>query len=426
MTQTDTPSAASPALGRSPRNAYGILDGCFLFLLFLSFSFPLRITIGSFEYYTLPEIAAFLYIVWRFASRPKESAKPNAAVSFFLRACWLAVAWIAVLWLCASNWQDRHGPLLDWILAVTLLTIIVRFPPKIPEGIKRYATLFVLAALPNVIYGVVQFFIGSGLRHKDLLGWRWRAGSIPVNGFFTSPNDLAIFVFWSLLLAVGLAVAERRWNYRRMAFTVLAVVYGFVLFGTYSRLTLAAAICALAAFFLLPVLQRKHFLWLSALYPLSVVGVVVGVSQFYPIRKLLSHRLVLWQRTLNVIFQNPVNLLFGYLSSARLRGASIWWIPHNIYLLAWVEFGIVGFLGLVALAVFLAVQSWKHFESLRTNPLWAALTLALGGMMLIIGMGSLYLFEGFTLLTFFTLVALWCVLFNGLSASPEGSSTIAS
>jgi hypothetical protein len=49
----------------------------------------------------------------------------------------------------------------------------------------------------------------------------------------------------------------------------------------------------------------------------------------------------------------------------------------------------------------------------------------LGGMMFIIGIGSLYLYEGFTLLTFFTLLAFWCVLFNGLSAPPEGTPRIA-
>jgi hypothetical protein len=384
-----------------------VVDSCFLFIPFLSMTTPLGLSTGT-PNFTVQEIAAFFFIVWRVSTLPKEKAAPHKIVSILLWGCWLAVAWIGLIWLCAANWSDRRSPLIDWILAVSLFTLFVRVPPKNRQGLKLFAILFILAALPNLTAGIYQHFGGIGHRHKDLLGWNWKAESTPIQGFFSSPNDLAIYLYWILILTVGLARAERRWNIQRIIFSCLAVLCSLALYWTYSRLTLLAAGCALAGIFLLPIIPRKRMLGLAVAVPLAATGIILWISMFYPLRKLFSRRLILWSRTIQVIFQEPLRMALGYLSTDPLRGKlSVWWIPHNIYLLAWMEFGIPGFLGLAALAFFILGFCWTRYDALRTEPLPAALSLGMLGMMFIIGMGSLYLYEGFTLLIFFSLLGLW-------------------
>jgi len=420
-------AALSPALPQKSRpalNVFAIVDGILLFILFLSMTTPLGISTGT-PNFSVPEIAAFLYIVWRVVTLPKEKAAPQKLISILLWGCWLAVAWIALIWFCAANWSDRRSPLIDWILAVSLFTVIVRVPPKDQQGLKLFALIFVLAALPNLLAGILQHFLGIGHWHKDLLGWNWKAADKPVQGFFSSPNDLGIFLFWVLILTVGLARGERRWNFLRIGSVCVAVLCSLALYWTYSRLALLAAGCALAGIFLLPILTRKRMLELAAAVPFVAAGIVLWISTFYPVRKLFSRRLVLWGRTIRVIFEEPLRVCLGYLSTEPIRGElSVWWIPHNIYLLAWMQFGIPGFLGLAALAFFILGFSWTRYDSLRKDPLPAALGWGMLGMLFVIGMGSLYLYEGFTLLIFFSLLGLWGNLNRDLPPSPRQDSPI--
>jgi hypothetical protein len=406
MNQNPTLPTASPSEPKRAWDPVALLDGILLLVLFLSWTTPLGIPADGLPF-SVPEICVIVYILWKVATLPKERAKPGQTASVLIWGCWLAVAWIGIVWMLADNWAARRSPLMDWTMAVALFTLLVVSPPKNRPGITAFTILFVLAALPNAAAGISQLFWGSGLRHKNLLGWNWRVSSTPIRGFFSSPNDLAIYMFWTLTLAVGLAQAERRWNLRRIAFSCLAVLFGLVLFCTYSRLALVAAVCALAGIFLLPRLPRKRLLQAAAAVPLILVGLAAWISTFYPLRKLFSGRLALWQRTFRILFEEPSRAVIGFLSTEQVRRNSVWWIPHNIYLLAWMEFGILGFLGLILLAVFILAHAWIRYDSLRTDRLSAALTVGMVGMLFIIGMGSLYLYEGFTLFIFFGLLALW-------------------
>ena len=416
-----TATAHNPDPHPAPR-AFLILDSLFLFIMFLSWTTPLGIPNLSADF-TFPEITVFLYILWRVATLPGEKPTSGKLKTVLLWGLWLSLVWIVLIWLSAPNWRDRRSPLIDWILAVSLFTLFVRIPPKHRHGLKLMAILFALSAIPNALAGIHQHFWGSGLRNKDLLGWNWRAESSPIKGFFSSPNDLAIYMFWALMLSLGIARGERRWNTLRIVFSILTVMFGLTLYWTYSRLALLGAGCAVAGIFLMPWLPKKRMLWLASAVPVVAAGIVFWISTFYPIRKLFSRRLVLWERTIHVLFQEPSRAAFGYLSTEPLRGPlSVWWIPHNIYLLAWMEFGIPGFLGLAALAFFVLACCWSLYEHLRENPLPAALSAGMLGMLFIIGIGSLYLYEGFTLFIFFALLGLWTNLLGEIPPSPQADS----
>ena len=69
----------------------------------------------------------------------------------------------------------------------------------------------------------MQHAMGIGLSSKDLSGWGINAASFPITGFFGHSNDLAVYLFWPLLVGVGLFAAIRSWC--KIPYLVLTLLF---------------------------------------------------------------------------------------------------------------------------------------------------------------------------------------------------------
>ncbi len=391
-----------------------IIEAVLLFLLFFSCTIPYSPIAGS-VIVSPSEIFAFLFILWRWTVGGTDAAALDRGVRRLIWGFRIFAVWSGILWLFSSDWIDRRGMFVDWVLAALLADCLVRSPWK---DWRRTASLFVLAAIPTAVWGVLQRAMGIGLPPKDLAGWGMNAASFPIYGFFGHSNDLAAYLYWPLLVCVGLILAYK--TRRRIAFVLLAVLYAVVMYWTISRTTLFALVfVAVIAALALLIRRRSIFaLAFAAGAGLSAIGIawIFTTVPRWRIDAVLSGRLELWNRGLQLIFTDKFLLPFGYSLGSTANNPSIWWLPHNIYSLAWLEFGWPGILGLIGLGVYLIYSGWKRYDEIRGRPWAVVLWGGLAGLFLIGGMADLYFHEPYVIISFICVLGLWAAMLREMDA----------
>ncbi len=415
-----TTNSSLKSRGRSP--AFQIpsavlkkIEYFLLFLLFLSCSSPYRFSTVS-SSIGLTEIGAWIFIFWRWMTGGGGEETERTA-RWLTRGLRVIAVWAGILWLLSANWDGRRGMFYDWLLAALVCSAVIRSPVR---DSNRLALIFVLAALPNAFLGVVQYLSGIGLASKDFSGWNPGAASLPVYGFFGHSNDLAVFLYWPLLLSAGLAFLRRGWS--RLPYALMAVLFGLAMYWTISRstlLTLGVVAAILALMYFLP--RRKTFL--AAMAAGMGVGVLLLAGIFLTqnidrINRLLSGRLNLWSSAIQVISADPFWLPFGYLSFPP-DGRSVFWLPHNIYILSWMEFGWPGLVLLIGMAVFFLAGGLKRYAGLRRHPAAACLWAGLTGLFLVNGMASLYFHEPYVIVNFMCVAAIWIFQICEIDSTPS-------
>jgi hypothetical protein len=398
------------------------LEYVLLFALFLSCTTSYRIPVGS-TTISPAEIFSWLFILWRWTVGGTESSKLGRGVRRLIWAFRAFAVYAGILWFFSNDWLLRREMFTDWLLAALLIDCLLRSPWR---NWKPVAALFVLAALPNGVWGVLQHVMGIGLMAKDLSGWGRNAASFPIMGFFGWSNDLAVYLYWPLLACVGLAAVFRSW--RRIPFLALALLYSLVMYWTISRSTfLTLGFAAIITLFLLLFRRRRQFLLAMAiLIGLAALGLawILHTKSLAWINYTLSGRLDLWNQGLQIIVSDKYLLPFGYLSipPPNLR---YWWLPHNIYTLSWIEFGIPGFLFLIGLGGFFLYAGWKRYEKLRIHFPATALWTGLAGLFLINGMASLYFHEPYVIVNFLCAAAIWLWQIREIDLPPSsGDSSV--
>jgi hypothetical protein len=411
-----------PAAGSGPPGS-GILsirngEILFLSLLFLSFSTPYRLYFDNFTV-SVTELGAWLYVLWRMAAG--GGLPPlTPAVRWLRRGFWTIAAWSLAVFMLSANWDIRRDQVIEWLLAALVLESLLRSPIR---NWKGFAVLLVLTALPNAVLGWQQNLTGVGLAGKDFFGWSEEAASSPVFGFFGHSNDLAVYLYWPFLLSCGLTAAFR--SRRRILFGALTVLLGSVLVLTISRSTLFTLL-AVGVLLGLLVLAREKYLFLGITAGGGVLALLAARLMYLtqPIRlinRFLSGRLTLWARAWQLVAGDPLLLPFGFL---QIHPAESWifWVPHNIYLLAWIEFGWPGLLLQAGLALFFLATGWRRYATLRADLPAAILWLGLAAEFLLNGMFSLYLHEPYVVVGFTCIVAVWILQLGGAepAAAPDG------
>ena len=388
-----------------------------LFLLFLFSSTPYRITVNSFSV-SLTEIFAWIYILWRWAAGGRQDKEAERGIRWLIRGFFMLAAWSGFLWLLSIDWNTRRIMFLDWALAALVFLCLLRSPIK---DWRRIALLFVLAALPNAILGMLQHAMGIGLAPKDFSGWGNDASNFPVYGYFRHSNDLAVYLYWPFLISAALSFVHRTWS--RLFFAVLTVLFGVVLYWTISRSTLLTiAILVVLVPIIFFVSRRKSFLRILAvgigIAALALAGILL-TQPIGRINEILSGRLDLWGGALRIIFQDEYLLPLGYLAIPP-ESLRVFWIPHNIYILFWIEFGWVGIILLAGMAGFLLWTGWTRYEKLHSHRPAAVLWSGLAGLFLINGMASLYFHETHIIVAFICVAAIWIAQIREIDSAAPG------
>jgi hypothetical protein len=398
-----------------------LVEYSLLGIFFLTCSIPHKVNIGSFSIFPI-EMAAFAYLVWRGVWGKKNRRPIPQRETLVLAGFAVLVATSLVIWLVAVNWPSRTDLLWGWIFATLFLAAFLDSARQKEIDWRVVAGLFVICALPNAVTGLLQEAAGGGGRGKGFIGWSWHESLVPISGLFGYANEMAIFQYWPVILSAGLALFTKRLT--RIVFSALALVHFLVLFLTVTRTIIAAVVIVVALLGVLQIMKNRKqaAAWLGG-GAILAAAVFVAILPFLPAR-IFSGRFELWSRALKVIFSDPFKLPLGYLVLDTHK-IPAFWLPHNIYLYAWLFFGWVGLLLLVALVVFLFIQGWKRYTQMRDHAFARALWLGLVVMLLVNGMASLYLHEIYHVVTFALILAVWMVAWRDVADKSEMDASAA-
>lgn len=233
-----------------------------------------------------------------------------------------------------------------------------------PERIRVFLVAAFVAFVVPAIVGLAQFV---GIMHLTTDPY----DPVPldrIRGTFSHPNVFATYlamflVFWIAMLPR----VEARW--RRYIAPACALA-GALLLLTYSR---AAWLAALVGLLAVAILQSHRLFW-ALIVGLFVVVVMVpsvttrvsdlsgstGASSTTADKNSVSWRFDYWKRILPEARQNPVTGL-GLEMVAVTQPDH--YAPHNVYIQAIVELGVVGFLAVLAVIAAIASdlrRAWRR------------------------------------------------------------------
>lgn len=242
--------------------------------------------------------------------------------------------------------------------AVAMLAIVDRFVSDRRRA--RAVLMAVLAAsLVPMAVALYQAAGGTGARFVD--------GFSRVRGTFVHPNPLSLFL--TFLLIIGVAALFGVHGRARLIVLAYDGVVCSVLLLTYAR---GAWIAAVVGVVVIALCLRKW--WLVALVCLGIgllaVAVPSSTQRFADVGRedrsngdpsnSLSWRLQYWRRSLDLLEENPVTGVgIGMVGERMPEGVP----PHNDYVRALVETGVVGLASYLILIGALAVTAWRALRA---------------------------------------------------------------
>jgi hypothetical protein len=306
----------------------------------------------------------------------------------------------ALLWLAAQRRSGRWVPASrsTWSLWVFAAACAISVPTSLTRGGSATSLLKVIAGV--LMFSVLEQYLGQRPdRARRLIGCLFLSLVVPatlgfrqlfthgltyvtatadfsrVAGSFVDPTSFAVFLVMLLPMAALLVVYARGWA-RTAAATVL-VASGVLLIATYTREAWIAAIISLAY---LGIRARREVLYvLVAVVVVLLIAVPSVSSRFADLHassslpagvpnNSLSWRMSYWKSLIPMAGINPVTGI-GFDAVERVRPEKL--APHNMFVEAYVETGVVGLAALLGVLWCFTVDLRRRVRLAR--PGWEAL-----------------------------------------------------
>ena len=190
------------------------------------------------------------------------------------------------------------------------------------------------------------------------------------------PNEYAQYVLIALGLIIAVIPIVKRWSVKILC-CMFAIFLGYRGFFTYSKsyaLTLLLLFIIFSGLFLFKFIKKNKRDALIIVIPLLILYFIGGYFIFENILKpifekragddLLTGRGDIWKYYINEIFSRVDCLIFGCGASNTLYlGSEIKYVPHNLYIEYFVQFGLLG----IFLLVVIFMDSLRNiFRKLRS------------------------------------------------------------
>lgn len=216
---------------------------------------------------------------------------------------------------------------------------------------EKYISYFMKAM---AIFGVLSCINNMILYFNEILqtlGLQKGAFMVNIKSFFANRNQFAFFMYVVIIADMFIILKENKIIYK-----LLLALFFVNLFFTMSRTgILVVGIFVFIYFLLTDKLNKKSKLILLVLGMICLIGIICVINEVNPdlIQKIarferikdLSGRTDIWARGINLIKENPINILFGV---GRFQGVQILKFEtksftqfHNIYIDSLVTGGIM-------------------------------------------------------------------------------------
>lgn len=279
---------------------------------------------------------------------------------------WAALAFTAA-GLVGVAVAPAYGPaLVEWtrLASVCLILLVVERLARRPAFRARVVVALVVASVVPLAFVVWQTWTNSGL---------FEAGGFQrASGTFAHPNSLAAFLAVIVVLAFAHVVHVTDLG-PRVGWLLVLVATGAGLFTTYTR---AAWIAALLGVLVVSALYSRRLLAAVGITLLLVTLTVPGVSSRFsdlgeastsrgePSNS-LTWRAEYWGEALDLVHDQPLTGIgLKQVAARTLEGKQ----PHNDFLRAYVEMGLLGLAAYLALAWQLLATAWRSVRASRYGP----------------------------------------------------------
>jgi putative inorganic carbon (hco3(-)) transporter len=298
--------------------------------------------------------------VWLAAQYRHQGSLPGSPLR---RALVLFLAAGAVSVIGSGNITSSALETLRICAIVAMFAVLEQMITSLPRA-KQILTACLLATVIPLVYTTYGFIIGHP--HSDLKG-----GYTRISGTFNQSNDYGRFLM--LMIIMGAAIyphVERKWRNALAVMLTLSAVY---LFFTYTRSALVATALGL---FVVGLVQSKRLLaglliagMAGLLLVPSLSGRFSDLTQ-YQSKQLsqtggsnggntLAWRLSYWTEVLPLANSNPITGIGLNQTKANTSQAKQ---PHNDFIRAYVETGIVGFVAYAWVLVSLLMLGWRAIK----------------------------------------------------------------
>ncbi|MBV8982732.1 MAG: O-antigen ligase family protein [Acidimicrobiia bacterium] len=295
--------------------------------------------------------------VWLAAQHRHQGSLPGSPLR---RALVLFLAAGAVSVIGSNNITSSALETLRICAIVAMFTVLEQMITSLTRAKQILAACLFAAVIP-LLYTTYGFLTGHP--HSDLKG-----GYTRISGTFNQSNDFGRFLM--LMIIMGAAIyphVERKWRNALVVMLGLSSVY---LFLTYTRSALVATALGL---FIVGLVQSKRLV--GALFVVGLCGLLVVPSlsgRFsdltqYQSKQLaqtggsnggntLAWRLSYWTEVLPLANSNPITGIGLNETKANTTQAKQ---PHNDFIRAYVETGLVGLAAYLAVLTSLVMLGWR-------------------------------------------------------------------
>ncbi len=266
------------------------------------------------------------------------------------------LAWSFTLGLFSPNLKAGFNDIRAWVIPalgfIALLTV--------REGWLHWIKIYVISIAVNSLLGIFQywtnsfrFFVPAELYYQEartaviVVAGKATLVQLPfAAGLFSHANGYGLYLLGGLMVMLGYALATKTLWAR-----VMTVLTGLALILSFSKTSIIMMAVLLAAF----VISRQNrerkiriFFYLSGFAVFGIVAAIFLVKYLPPeIFTTLTWRVGLWRIALNTIAKNPLILIAG--NGMELFGAAAYWPqPHSLYVFFLLQYGVLGFLLLLA------------------------------------------------------------------------------
>jgi len=295
--------------------------------------------------------------------------------------------WTFAIWLVDPTW--RYG--LDDVRWIFLsVAVLITLLGTVRDWRRALVILLVVAALAAAIadfQGLTGAFVPpfSSNLEKELYLPQVPGQVVRVAaGFFGNSNMFGGFVFWPLLISIGLALGRKlKWVAALGAVFFAASLYLSDARGVEAGFLRASALIALS-YAPFPAKGLRYVILTVIVATMAGAVLLVVAAPRAGFFSTLWLRVNLWQAALGYFRRFPTTLLLGAGSGLKIPPTATWAEvlapedPHNLYLYATMHYGLPGLLIMIAVgwkAIALGWQRYKRGE-LAGDPLlrsvWAA------------------------------------------------------
>lgn len=315
------------------------------------------------------EILVFLW--WILDKNNKKPAVREIFTGYknYLIAIGLIFLGLIISTFSGGEYRLGLGIIKSWfVLPILFLFAVLNILNR--EKTKNVFKAFFWSAFGVSIIAIIYFFLGLFTYDSRL------------EGFFNSPNYLAMYLAPGLIMGLGLVQVQSS-KFKAQSRTGYFVGCGIILIALYLTHSYAAWVAIVLSLLIVEAVKRKNQILKSKIIWSSLILVILAFyfqgnsEKFRSLynfseRSSLASRFMIWSSALKIGEDNPIwgigpgNFQSKYLEYQKFFPPYLEWAvphPHNLYLAFWLGAGFFGLIGFALLLIFWFKDFFKTEKS---------------------------------------------------------------